>query len=221
MRHTNAVPGEPPRKKKFSPAHSRSPGWCEEREQLERDDALPLAQIKELPSGPLVAEFDWLIPEIIIQTSRPPRGHTHHGPVFLTSRPGYKLRLAFTVGHTHSLDGLNYFGLVSLVPGPYDETLRWPFPYAVNLTLVSRGDASLSQHVTLRQSLAQCRMRPGSEEIPNVGCGKAFLVPQELVFIEGRAAGASHRFSGGKEFHSQKDSSIHEGQPVSIGVSLV
>ncbi|GFQ84592.1 uncharacterized protein TNCT_182402 [Trichonephila clavata] len=148
----------------------------------EADDTLPLAQVKELPSGPLVAEFDWLIPEILLQSTPPSQGHTHHGPVFLTARPGYKLRLAFTVGHTYSLDGLNYFGLwFSLVPGPYDETLQWPFPYALNLTLVSRGEVSLSQHVSLQQSLAQCRMRPGSEEIPNEGCGKAFLIPQEHV----------------------------------------
>ncbi|GFU30766.1 uncharacterized protein NPIL_150861 [Nephila pilipes] len=148
----------------------------------EADDNLPLAQVKELPSGPVVAEFDWLVPEILLQTSRPPRGHTHYGPVFLTSRPGYKLRLAFTIGHTNPLDGLNYLGLwFSLAAGPYDETLRWPFPYAVNLTLVSRSEAALSQHVTVQQSLAQCRMRPGPEEVPNEGCGKAFLVPHEHV----------------------------------------
>ncbi|GIY52698.1 uncharacterized protein CEXT_428981 [Caerostris extrusa] len=113
-----------------------------------------LAQIKELPSGALLAEYDWHIPNaaLLFQTSRSPLGHAIE-------------------------DGLNYFGLwFSVIPGPYDKELQWPFPYPVNLTLVTRNGALPSVSAVLG------RCRPTTRD--KQGCGRAFLVPHEHV-LEG------------------------------------
>ncbi|CAL1266666.1 unnamed protein product [Larinioides sclopetarius] len=147
----------------------------------EAGDNLHLAQIKELPSGVLIAEYDWLIQDVVLllQAAHSPRGHAYDGPVFLTSRPGYKLRLRLTAGHTNPADGLNYIGLwFSVVPGPYDEALQWPFPYGVNMTIVSRKEGFHSVHAALER----CRTRPGLLE--GEGCGTPFLIPHEHVLDE-------------------------------------
>lgn len=77
------------------------------------EDRIPVAQIKETTTGPIVAEFDWSVSNLrhLMQLSHSPHGDTVPGPEFYTGRPGYKVRLSITTGRINPADGMPYLGV--------------------------------------------------------------------------------------------------------------
>lgn len=77
------------------------------------EDNIPVAQIKETATGPIVAEYDWSVSNVrhLLLLSRSPHGDTVPGPEFYTGRPGYKVRLSLTSGRINPIDGMPYLGV--------------------------------------------------------------------------------------------------------------